>query len=304
MPSWIGCGVPRRQRDLALLALLVGAVLWGYNWVVMKVAVAYAPPFSFAAMRVLGGGLALLLYGLLLRRDLRPEPPYARYAIVGFFQSAGLLGLATWAITLASAGKVTTLVYTMPLWTALLAWPLLGERLRLWEGVAILVAFIGILCMVGPVRGSPWGDVAAVGGGICWAIGVVYLKREAARAPLDMFRMTTWQMLFAGLLLTAIALCVHERAIDWTPTFIAALAYNVLVATALGYSLWFFVLAVLPAGEAGMGSLLAPVVGILTAWLQLGERPPPLEAGGIGLVLAGVILLTWLRARPEKVNNG
>ncbi len=285
------------RRRLALGALIVGGALWGYNWVVMKQAVAYAPPLTFAALRLLGGGTLLALYGLIARRPLRPEPPYLRYAVVGLFQSAGFLGLATWAIVLAGAGKVTILAYTMPLWTAVLAWPFLGERLRPLEGGAILVALIGILAMVGPAPGNLWADAAAIGGGIAWAIGIVYLKRQMQRAPIDLFRMTTWQMLAAGAMLGIVALLAHERAIDWTPQFALALFYNAAIASALCYSLWFFVVAVLPAGEAAMGSLLAPVVGVAAAWWQLGERPPSLELVGIVLVLVGVILLSWLRAQ-------
>lgn len=288
------------RRTIALVALVAVSVLWGYNWVVVKIAMGYAAPFTFVAWRTLGGGILLGLIGLALRRQLRPEPPVLFYAVLGFFQTAGLLGLATWAVVTTGAGQVAILVYTMPLWCALLAWPFLGERVNLKQGVAILVAFVGILCMLGPIAGTGFADLVAIAAGLSWAIGVIYMKRHARGRHIDLYRLTMWQMLCAGVMLAIVAAAAHEPAIDWTPTFVAALLYNIVIANALGYSMWFFVLSILPAGEASMGSLLAPVVGVIAAWAQLGERPSLLEGLGMLLVLGGVTLLSYIRGRPAR----
>jgi len=78
----------------------------------------------------------------------------------------------------------------------------------------------------------------------------------------------------------------------WSGSFIAALLYNVLPATALAYYLWFFVLRTLPAGVAGLGSLVIPVIGVLSAWAQLGEQPALWEGLGMLLIIAALALLT------------
>jgi drug/metabolite transporter (DMT)-like permease len=226
-----------------------------------------------------------------------PKLPVRVYAIVGLFQSAGFVGLVTWAIVTAGAGKVAILAYTMPLWTALLAWPFLGERIHVRQGLAILVAFAGILCMVGPVGNAWFADLLAVLGGISWAIGVVYVKHATRGRNVDLYRMSTLQMLCAGAMLMVLALAFHEGSIHWSYEFVLALLYNVFVANALAYSLWFVVISILPASEAAMGSLLAPVVGVLAAWIALGERPPALEGAGMLLVLGGIAFLTYGRAR-------
>jgi drug/metabolite transporter (DMT)-like permease len=293
--------VPRLdRRTLALLLLLVTGTAWGYNWVVMKIAVAYAPPFEFAAMRMLGGGILLALLGLAMRRPMRPELPLRFYLIVGFFQSAGFVGLATWAVVMAGAGKVAVLAYTMPVWTALLAWPVLGERIGASKGAAIVLALAGILCMVGHVGNAWFADVLAVVAGLSWAIGVVYVKRVAGARAIDLYRVSAWQMLCAGAMLAVVAVLAPHAAIVWSPQFVAALAYNVVIANALAYSCWFVVLSVLPASEATMGSLLAPLVGVLAAWLQLGERPSLLEGGGMLLVFAGIAVLGYVRSAPVR----
>jgi drug/metabolite transporter (DMT)-like permease len=65
-----------------------------------------------------------------------------------------------------------------------------------------------------------------------------------------------------------------------------------VAATAIAYSLWIFALDVLPARDASMGTLANPVVGILAAWLQLGEVPSRLSLVGMALIAIGLIVLT------------
>ncbi len=98
----------------AIAALLLLAIIWGYNWVQMKIAVQYASPFVFSAIRILLGSFSLLLAMIWLRKPLRPkEIPGTFWA--GVLQIAGVYGFATWALVSGGAGRVSVLVYTMPL---------------------------------------------------------------------------------------------------------------------------------------------------------------------------------------------
>ncbi len=286
-----------RSRNSALAALAVLALLWGYNWVVMKIATRYAPPIEFAALRLLLG--SVLLFGVMaaIRKPLRPQRPWA-YLWIGVFQSGGFIALATWAIVNAGAGKVSILSYTMPLWVALLAWPFLGERLRGVHGVALAMAAIGIALIldVWNAQGSLVADAVAILAGVSWAIGVVITKRIQLDGDVDVLALTTWQMLFGGLVVGIAALFLPEHPTHWTWVYAGALAYNVVFASAIAYVLWIYVLGRVPAREASMGTLANPIIGIVAAWLQLGERPSAYEAAGMGLVVAALVLLA--RASP------
>src|SRR5512146_2141509 len=103
----------KNNRNLAYVALAALALLWGYNWVVMKIAVRYAPPIEFAALRLLIGAAVLFVAVLVLRKPLRPQRPW-RFFWIGLFQSGGFIALATWAVLISGAGKVAVLSYTMP----------------------------------------------------------------------------------------------------------------------------------------------------------------------------------------------
>ncbi|MBN1320823.1 MAG: EamA family transporter, partial [Thermoleophilia bacterium] len=79
-----------------------------------------------------------------------------------------------------------------------------------------------------------------------------------------------------------------------------ALLYNVVIASAFAYVAWLYVLHNLSAGTAGISSLAIPVVGVVTAWIQLGEQPDALEAVGMGLILAALAILTALGLRAGR----
>lgn len=287
------------RRTLALLALAVLVVIWGYNWVVIKIAVRDASPFTFAAWRTIGGAITLMAAALVLRRSLRPQFP-AAFFWIGLFQTALFLGLSTWAIVSAGAAQVAMLAYTMPLWVALLSWPVLGERIGPWQGLAIVVALAGIACMIGPLHAVGLAEWLAVAAGLAWAIGIILTKRLQRRGHVDLLGLTMWQMLFGGLVLTIAALMMPGHATTWNTPYLLALVYNIVLATALGYTLWIYVLDVLPARDAGMGVLANPVVSALAAWLQLGEVPTRLSGTGMILIAAGLVLLSLADRRASR----
>lgn len=284
------------SRRAAFAALAALALVWGYNWVVMRIAVEYAPPFLFAGLRAFGGSIALFAVMLAMRKPLRPYRPWPVFWL-GFFQTTGFIGIVTWAIVASGVGTIAILSYTMPVWVALLAWPLLGERLRAAHVAAVVIALVGILCILDPgrVRASLFADVLAVVAGISWAIGVIIAKRLQRDPRVDLLSLTTWQMFFGGLVLLAIALAVPHGTTRWTGAYVAALSYNIFAATALAYVLWLFVLRNLPARTAGMGTLANPLVGIVAAWIVLGERPSLLTGIGMLLVTAALALIAFTR---------
>lgn len=286
-----------KNTSAAYAALLVLALLWGYNWVVMKIAVHDASPFVFGAWRTLGGAAALVLGALITRKRL-PVAHLRIYAIIGVFQTGGFIALVTWAIVSAGAGRVAMLSYTMPLWVALIAWPVLGERLRLLQGAAVAIAFAGVACMIGPLSHGALPSLMALAAGASWAVGVILTKRVQRNGVIDIYTLTTWQMLAGGIVLLAVAIAVPGRPTAWTVSFTLAVAYNIFFATALAYVLWTFVLARLPARTASMGTLMNPLVGVLAGWIQLGEVPSKLEAAGMVLVVAGLAVLAFADRSP------
>jgi drug/metabolite transporter (DMT)-like permease len=84
----------------------------------------------------------------------------------------------------------------------------------------------------------------------------------------------------------------------WNGEFIVALGFSALFATAIGWWLWTFVLSHTKAGIAGLNALAIPCIAVISSWLQLGERPPPLELAGMLMIGIALALLGWLGLRP------
>lgn len=277
------------------------ALIWGYNWVIAKEALRFAGAFDFSALRSVFGSLCLFLLLMFRGRTLRPrDVPLT--ILLGLLSTTGAVGLSTWALESGAAGKTAVLVYTMPFWVLLLAWPILDERIRGLQWLAVLMALAGLAAILEPWRpaGTAVSMVLAVLGGLTWAGSAVTLKIMRRRGAIDLLPLTAWQMLFGAVPLVVVAFAVPSPPIQWTPYFTVALVYNIVFTSAVAHILWFFALRELPAGMAGMGTLATPLIGVLSASLELGERPSPPEVAGIVLILSALALLAWLGIRNHR----
>jgi drug/metabolite transporter (DMT)-like permease len=293
-----------RSRNLGVLALAVIAPLWGYSWVVTKVALDYASPLTFAGLISGLGALVLFVVLAVRRRPLRP-PPLGWTLVIGLLQTALFNGLATAALTVGGAGKVSVLVYTMPFWLLLLAWWFLGERLRGLQWPAVALAFAGLLLVVRPWDiGGAISGLLACGAGLSWAAAALLVKLLQRRTRCETLSLTAWQLLVGCVPLLVVGVLVEASPPDWTPVFLACLVYAVLLANAVCWALWLFALRSLPAGAAGMGTLAVPIVGVFAAWAQLGETPSAVEGTGMALIIAALAALAAVGLRGGRGGSG
>jgi drug/metabolite transporter (DMT)-like permease len=260
----------------------------------MKIGLRYTQPFTFAALRSLLGAAALFMLLPLFRRPLRPKA-IGPTAILGVLQTTGFVGFLTWALAGGSAGKTSILTYTMPFWLLLMAWVFLKEKLRGVQWVAVGLALCGLVLVLSPwdLKGGKSAFIA-VGGALFWAASAVYAKVLRRKHEVDLLSLTAWQLFLGAIPLIVIAALTWESAPQWTGTFIAALIFVALLGNALAWILWLYILNSFRAGTAGLATLLTPVIGIVSAWIQLGERPGVIE--GLGMIaIVGALLLTALR---------
>lgn len=280
----------------AVVAMGATVIIWASSWIVMKGVLAYAGPFDFSALRYGIGCVLMFMVLLVMRRPLAP-PPWVGTALVGLTQTAAFQGLGQLALTTGGAGHVVLLAYAMPFWAVLLAWLILREKptRRHWLGLALAAA--GLLAVIAPWKGlgSLQSTLLALLGGMCWAFGTVMSKRMFQRHHCDPLNFTTWQMLFGALALTVTALCVPQRPIAWTPALVGGLAYSVVFATCLAWTLWLVVVRRLPTAVAALSALAVPVLGVLMAWAFLDERPTPNEWIGMAFIAAGLFAVSGAR---------
>ena len=282
---------PQRETvDASARLMLIGVSLaWGSSWPALKIALDGIPPFSMRVGTCVLGASALFAIAWLQGKDLRVRGTIARLHIV----VAGCLNVACFSVLTAFAQLATTtsrvavLTYTMPIWAALFARLVLGERLDVIRGISLLLCVSGLAVLVYPLLGSSdlIGLALALATAVCWAAGTVYLKW--ARIDVDPLTLSAWQVMVAlaatvaGLLLTEGSL--HLWPAD--PRALMALVFAGLVGSAVAYRLWFDIVRRLPATTASLGVLSAPVIGVVASVLVLGERPTLHDVVGFALML-------------------
>jgi drug/metabolite transporter (DMT)-like permease len=283
----------------ATLAVPLLAILWGLNWPTVRVLLAW---WSVWQMRAIGLGAGALLLFVIARargQSLHVPPGMrARLALSALFTIVGFNLCTAWAQQSGSTARATIVTYAMPVWVVLLAWAVAGERPDARRWLSVGLAVVGLLLLAWPLRsatGSLMGIVFALGASISWAAGTVFLKRfPLAVAPLPA---TAWQ-LATGAIVTAAGWLLfggeasNAAAPAWPAHwFWIALVFHIFFAMALGYLIWFDVVARLPGGIAALGTLLVPVVGVSGAMLLLGEHPSGFDIAGLVLITAAAAIV-------------
>lgn len=284
----------RHDRAIGLLCLTVTAVGWGLNWTALKFLLREWSPLTARGAAGVAAGLGLAALALLRGERLQvPRTAWPRLAAAALFNVSGWMGLSSVALLWLSAGEGATVAYTMPIWAALLAAPVLGERLTLLRMLALGLglAGLGVLFGGGVDFAAPKlpGLACALGAAFSFALGTVVTKR----APLALPPLVTaaWQVGLGCGVLLLIGLVI-EPAPGGALSLKAwgAVLYMTCIPLAVCYLTWFAALRRLPAGVAALGTMLAPAVGVLTGAALLGETVGIQQIAGLGLTLTGIVL--------------
>lgn len=298
-----------RARLWAIAGIALLSILWGYTWVVAKQALDFAPPLTMTFMRVFGGALALFA-ALRLMRQPMALPAARDVLLISLAQVVCFMLLQTLSLNFGAAGKTAVLVYTMPIWTLLLAWPLLGERVRGGQWIAVLGILGGLFLIIEPWHlESDWlSNSLGVGAAICWALGTVLVKKLRRHTRVSLLALTAWSNLIGSVPLGLIAAVADEPPVNWAPEFVVILLVLSVVSTAFCWWLWTSILDRVPAWEASLLVLGTPVIAILCSRVLLNEAFSAYEIAGILLIGSGLLLLSfvsWLREhRINSVSQG
>jgi drug/metabolite transporter (DMT)-like permease len=269
---------------------------WASNWPLMRLALAHTEPVVFASMRMVGSVAVLAPVLAVLRRPLLPIAT-ERLSLfwVGLFQVTGFLVFSIIGLAIVAPGRAIALAYTMPLWAIPLGLGLSREVMSPSKLAGATVGFAGLIVFMNPAL-VDWTDLREVTGNmflllaaICWAIGSCLYARRQWRS--SFWAQTFWQ-LAAGTLTIVVPAAILEPdwSVQWTPGFLAILAYNWIVTTALGYYLWNKVLATMSPAVAGQVLTLTPISGFLLSTLIFGGAITLDIVAGILVIATGLVL--------------
>ena len=288
----------RPVKLIGYCCLVVTALGWGLNWPATKFLLAQCPPLTARGIAGIVAGLTLAGIALLRGETLRvPRQLRLRLLLLALLNVSAWMGLTTLSLVWLSAGEAATLAYTMPVWAALLAWPVLGERLALRRIAALALGIGGITVLLGGKGFSS--DLAKLPGvaialvaALLFALGTVLSKRQPL--PMAPIAMTAWQVGIGCIVLLAASFVLehpHLLAMHWFGW--AALSYTAAVSLGICYIMWFAALRRLEASMASIGTLLTPIVGVVASAIALGEPLQFPQFASLALVVTGIILAVW-----------
>jgi drug/metabolite transporter (DMT)-like permease len=289
---------------LLRLAPVLFVLLWSTGFIGSKVAGAHAEPFTVLALRF---ALVLAVLAPVTLFVPRVTPRAARdAAISGALIHTAYIGGVLWALRGGMpAGLVAIVVCLQPVLTALLAGPLLGEKigLRHWAGLAIGLAGVALVvapklaagAASGQLAGSltPGSILAAVAGLFGITLGTLWQKAHGHTG--DLRTLTFWQYVGAVGVALPLAFLFETMHVDWTLEFALAMAWLVLVLSIGAIGLLLLLIRASAVSRVTSLFYLVPAVTAVMAWAYFGEQLAAIQLAGMALVMLAVLLIGSLK---------
>lgn len=290
-----------RKSSLIVLVMF----LWAACFPLIVVGFAYAPHLTFAALRALLAGSALVALGMLFGRPW-PRGMRVWFAIVGIglgATSLGFLGMFM-ASEFILPGLATVLANAQPLMAAALATAVLGERLGGRGKAGLALGFVGIILIAAPQYQAPAGSAFGLGAAyiLLAAVGItisnVLIRVLAGRA--DTLMAMGSQMLIGGVPLALGAFLFEDpMSVTFSLQFVVILLAISLLGTSLAYWLWSEILRTTDLSRANAFAFLVPGFGLAMGAIFFGETIGLLTSLGILVTLVGVAMTNLDHPEPE-----
>jgi drug/metabolite transporter (DMT)-like permease len=278
-------------------------VVWGSTFLAIAIVVRDLPPFLSMSIRHLVAGSLLFAWVLVLRREherLGFAQWRAAFVFGGLLFLVGHGGLA-WAQQEVPSGIAALLVGTIPLWMAIIAWILLGERLGGRAFAGLVLGFAGLALLVDPSGeegAKPIGALVIVLGALGWALGSVYSQRSPL--PKDTLLGAAMGMLAGGVLLLVFSAGRGELdEARFTTDSLLATAYMVVVGSLIGFSAYVWLLKTVPASTVSTYAYVNPVIAVMLGWAFNDELITGRTLVAGAAIVAGVALMVSRTTEKE-----
>lgn len=278
-------------------------IVWGSGYLATRIGLQYAPPFTFLSLRFAFGLLLVIPLALWLKPEWPVAPAqWGHVVAAGLLMHAVNLGGSHYAQYLGMSAGVTALVLALqPLATALLAAPLIGERLRPLQWIGVALGLAGVALVV-------WHkiDINDIGAGALAAVtialtaitvGTVYQRVYCPTVDLRAASVVQFGVSLAVLL--PLALAVEGFTIDWSWPLVGSIAFLVIFASIFAVNALHTLMRRGEATRVTSLLYLTPIIAVLLEWLLFGTRPGGLTVAGIAITCLGVATVAWRRGTIE-----
>lgn len=253
---------------------IVGATFcMGTSFVASKILLQTVPPFTLVGWRFFLAAIATLPVIFLLKQRFEgiSTQNWRQIAIVGLLQTAGTMGLLFLSMLYISASTAAVLLFTNPLWVALLSPIILKEKIRTPQYIGLFIGFLGVVLLIGfnanalEMRGNLLGLASA----LCWASATLFAKYKQLKVP--SFILSFGQMLVGGIVLILASFFAKEtyNLMSATPKDWFWFAWLVLPSSVGSFGLWYVALSRGGALKASSFLFLTPLFTVITSVLIL-----------------------------------
>jgi drug/metabolite transporter (DMT)-like permease len=275
--------------------------VWGSGYLATKVGIQYAPPFTFLTLRF-AFGIVLLLPLLAwwhAREPLRFPATAAEWrhvAVAGVLMHAANLGGSHYSQYLGMSAGVTALVLAaQPLATAFIAAAFMGERLKPYQWLGVLLGLLGVAFVMWhkiDVRAISWGAAAAVLIALASiTAGTLYQRLFCPRVDLRAASIVQFAATLA--VLAPLAVAVEGFTVHWAWPLFASIAFLVILASIFAVNALHTLMRRGEATRVTSLLYLTPVMAVILEWLMFGVVPAVLTVVGIVVTCGGVALVAW-----------
>jgi drug/metabolite transporter (DMT)-like permease len=272
------------------------AVIWGWSFLFIKVAVAGMTPSAVAASRIALGGIVMV--GILWARKIPlPRSPlvWRHFFVMGLVHSAIPFTLLAWGEERITSALTAVLNASTPLFAALLTAVLLGERLTRWQLTGLVFGFAGVAVAAGVGAGdftgsSLGGALAAVAAAASYGLGFAYARRNLAGVP--PLIASGGQLIAGTLIIGPVGIATTlQHGIVLAPRRMLAVLILGVVGTGFAYVLNYRSIADVGPTRASVVTQLVPVVAVAVGIAFLHEPFHFRLLVGGALTLFGIALL-------------
>ncbi|MEH7239335.1 DMT family transporter [Bacillus sp. JJ1562] len=284
------------------MPIAILCLIWGYNFVIMKLGNGAFPPGEFAAWRFLTGSIVLLGLCFIKKIPLPSKSDFKWFVLCGLLQTTYFNIAIQVSLNYISAGLTSVLTYSMPLFLSIMAhrW-IPGERLTVKKTFGIMIGIAGLfLAMNIHFGGSIWIVLLALSSAISWAIASLLFKLKLKHC--DTVQFTTWQMTIGAIGLLVYTLSFETGESHWGYMPAVYILFSGVVASALAFVMWNHILRRTEASKASTSLLVVPIVGVISGYIFFDENLSIITLAGILLVLVGIWIVNSKSTQESRRN--
>ena len=285
----------KNDQTRYFLILVAATFFMGSSFIASKILLKTIPPFTLVGWRFFVAALATLpLVYSLERYPQSSKPRWGIIALIGLLQTGGTMGLLFLSMLYVSASTAAILLFTNPLWVAVLSYFFLKERLSFQKITGLVLGITGVALLIGLKEslGQSKGELLGVASSLCWASATIINRKYPT--GIGTWRLSFWQMFTGSLALIGLSLIFNEpfpAQLSWEN--VAWFLWLAIPSSTGSFGLWFLALKKGGATQSSAFLFMTPLFTILLSALIFKIMPTFTQTIGGLLVFVALFLVNY-----------